>query len=136
GFAASWAFAGGRMDGQPETPDSENDTAINDAAAPRIGPVDVRLVYTEPFTAAMLRVDLLVTAMARKRLWIADAYFVGHGPYVQALQLAAREGVDVRLLLPQGSDVGWTVPVSRTLYRTLIDSGVRIFEWNGSMMHA
>src|SRR6185503_18314852 len=27
-------------------------------------------------------------------------------------------------------------PISRTLYRTLLDSGVRIFEWNGSMMHA
>lgn len=134
GFAASWAFAGGGMDSQSETaPDA---SPRHDATASRIGPVDVRLIYTEPFTAAMLRVDLLVTAMARKRLWIADAYFVGHGPYVQALQLAAREGVDVRLLLPQGSDVGWTVPVSRTLYRTLIDSGVRIFEWNGSMMHA
>src|SRR4029077_14305826 len=45
-------------------------------------------------------------------------------------------GVDVRLLLPQGSDVGWTVPHSRTLYRTLLESGIRIFEWNGSMMHA
>ena len=126
GFAASWAIAGGQMDPLPEP----------DPAAPHAGNVDLRLVYTEPFTASMLRVDLLVTAMARRRLWIADAYFVGHGPYVQALQLAAREGVDVRLLLPQGSDVGWTVPVSRTLYRTLIESGVRIFEWNGSMMHA
>jgi len=81
-------------------------------------------------------VDLLVAAMARHRLWIADAYFVGHGPYVSALQHAAQDGVDVRLLLPQGSDVGFTVPLSRTLYRTLLDSGVRIFEWNGSMMHA
>ena len=126
GFAASWTLAGGHIDPTPEP----------DPAAPPPGPIDLRLVYTEPFTASMLRVDLLVTAMARRRLWIADAYFVGHGPYVQALQLAAREGVDVRLLLPQGSDVGWTVTVSRTLYRTLIESGVRIFEWNGSMMHA
>jgi phosphatidylserine/phosphatidylglycerophosphate/cardiolipin synthase-like enzyme len=69
-------------------------------------------------------------------LWIADAYFVAHGPYVAALQHAALDGVDVRLLLPQGSDVGWTVPVSRTLYRALLDAGVRIFEWNGAMMHA
>ena len=84
----------------------------------------------------MLRTDLLVAAMARRRLWIADAYFVAHGPYVAALQHAALDGVDVRLLLPQGSDVGWTVPVSRTLYRALLDAGVRIFEWNGSMMHA
>ena len=38
--------------------------------------------------------------------------------------------------MPQGSDVGWTVPVSRTLYRTMIESGIRIFEWNGTMMHA
>jgi cardiolipin synthase len=126
GFRASWLNAGGQID--PETEP--------DLGAPHAGPVDLRLVYTEPFTASMLRVDLLVTAMARRRLWIADAYFVGHGPYVQALQAAAREGVDVRLLLPQGSDVGWTVPVSRTLYRTLINSGIRIFEWNGSMMHA
>jgi cardiolipin synthase len=131
GFAASWTFAGGQIDAPAESP-----AEVNDASLPHPGDVDLRLVYTEPFTAAMLRVDLLATAMARKRLWIADAYFVGHGPYVQALQLAAREGVDVRLLLPQGSDVGWTVPVSRTLYRTLINSGVRIFEWNGSMMHA
>jgi hypothetical protein len=41
------------------------------------------------------------------------------------LQHAAQDGVDVRLLLPQGSDVGFTVPLSRTLYRTLLDSGVR-----------
>jgi cardiolipin synthase len=74
--------------------------------------------------------------MARKSLWITDAYFLGHGPYMEGLRRAAQEGVDVRLLLPQGSDVGWTVPVSRTLYRTLIESGVRIFEWNGSMIHA
>jgi hypothetical protein len=84
----------------------------------------------------MLRVDLLVAAMARRTLWIADAYFLGHGPFVDALRQAAHGGVDVRLLLPQGSDVGWTVPLSRTLYRTLLESGIRIFEWNGSMMHA
>ena len=131
GFAQSWTFAGGHIDidGNPKMPPA-------DAAASPAGTTDLRLIYTEPFTAAMLRVDLLVAAMARRRLWIADAYFAGHGPYVRALQLAAEDGVDVRLLLPQGSDVGWTVPVSRTLYRTLIESGVRIFEWNGSMMHA
>jgi phosphatidylserine/phosphatidylglycerophosphate/cardiolipin synthase-like enzyme len=126
-FAASWAIAGGAADHGP-VPD--------EASIPSAGSVNLRLIYTEPFTAAMLRVDLLVAAMARRRLWIADAYFVAHGPYVHALQQAARDGVDVRLLLPQGSDVGWTVPVARSLYRTLLESGVRIFEWNGAMMHA
>jgi phosphatidylserine/phosphatidylglycerophosphate/cardiolipin synthase-like enzyme len=126
-FAESWTQAGGTIDpaSLPE-----------DASIPPAGSVNLRLIYTEPLTASMLRVDLLVAAMARRRLWIADAYFVGHGPYVMALRQAAHDGVDVRLLLPQGSDVGWTVPVSRTLYRTLLAAGVRIFEWNGSMMHA
>ena len=127
GFSESWQLAGGTLD--PVQIVDEGDVEI-------AGATDLRLIYTEPFTAAMLRVDLLVAAMARHRLWIADAYFVGHGPYVSALQHAAEDGVDVRLLLPQGSDVGFTVPLSRTLYRTLLDSGVRIFEWNGSMMHA
>lgn len=126
-FADSWHLTGGVLD-PGSLPD---ETTIATA-----GPVNLRLIYTEPFSAAMLRTDLLVTAMARRRLWIADAYFVAHGPYVAALLRAAEDGVDVRLLLPQGSDVGWTVSMSRTLYRTLLGSGIRIWEWNGTMMHA
>ena len=126
GFADSWRWTGATI----------AEPLPSEANIPAAGDVNLRLIYTEPYTATMLRTDLLVAAMARSRLWIADAYFIGHGPYVAALQRAAGDGVDVRLLLPQGSDVGWTVPVSRTLYRTLLDSGVRIFEWNGAMMHA
>jgi phosphatidylserine/phosphatidylglycerophosphate/cardiolipin synthase-like enzyme len=127
GFAESWSLFGGGTE-PVEYPDERTIDPAGDVA--------LRLIYTEPFSASMLRVDLLVAAMARQRLWIADAYFIGHGPYVLALQQAARDGVDVRLLLPQDSDVGWTVQVQRTLYRTLLDEGVRIFEWNGTMMHA
>jgi phosphatidylserine/phosphatidylglycerophosphate/cardiolipin synthase-like enzyme len=126
-FAESWAVANG-----------QHDQAILSEPQPQAiaGDVDVRLISTEPFMAHMFRMDLLVAAMARKRLWIWDAYFIGHGPYADALCRAAGDGVDVRLLLPQGSDVGWTVPVSRTLYRSLLRAGVRIFEWTESMMHA
>jgi len=126
-FAESWAIAGGRP-GSAHLPEP--------ATPPEAGHVDVRLIATEPFTASMFRMDLLVAAMARERLWIADAYFIGHGPFAEALGQTARDGVDVRLLLPQGSDVGWTVPVARTLYRSLLNDGVKIYEWTESMMHA
>ena len=43
--------------------------------------------------------------MARKTLWLSDAYFVGITPYVQALVAAARDGVDVRMLVPGSSDI-------------------------------
>lgn len=125
-FASSWALSGGDVI-HPAPPHG---------AGSSTGQVHMRIIPTEPFTAALLRTDLLVTTLARRSLWIADAYFIGHGPFVLALQRAAQDGVDVRLLLPQGSDVKWTVPLSRSLYRALLEAGVRIFEWNGSMMHA
>jgi len=126
-FADSWQLTGGRMP-HPGGPTVEHPEEA--------GTVNLRLIPTEPFTARLLRVDLLAAAMARRTLWITDAYFIDHGPYLEALRRAARDGVDVRLLLPQGSDIGWTVPASRTLYRTLLEAGVRIFEWSGPMVHA
>src|SRR5690606_16814736 len=100
------------------------------------GDVNLRLIPTEPFSANVLRLDLLVGAAARRTLWITDAYFIGTPAYIEALNRAARDGVDVRLLLPRDSDVRWTVTVARSLYRPLLEAGVRIFEWNGSMVHA
>jgi cardiolipin synthase len=55
---------------------------------------------------------------------------------VQGLRAAAQDGVDVRLLLPGESDIQLIVPFSRAGYRALLEAGVRIFEWKGSMLHA
>src|SRR5690606_11347986 len=63
-------------------------------------------------------------------------YFVGITPYVRALCDAALDGVDVRLLVPGASDLPLVSRLSRTGYRPLLEAGVRIFEWNGSMLHA
>ena len=86
--------------------------------------------------AGLFRLDQLIAALARERLWLTDAYFVGLTPYVQALCAAARDGVDVRLLVPGASDIPVVSPLSRAGYRPLLESGVRVFEWNGSMLHA
>jgi cardiolipin synthase A/B len=55
---------------------------------------------------------------------------------VQSLKAAAKDGVDVRLLVPNGTDIPLLRPLSRAGYRPLLESGVRIFEWNGPMLHA
>jgi cardiolipin synthase len=49
---------------------------------------------------------------------------------------AARNGVDVRILVPGSSDVPALQPVVRAGYRSLIEAGIRVYEWNGSMLHA
>jgi cardiolipin synthase A/B len=100
------------------------------------GQVDLRVVATVPNIAGLYRLDQLIAAMARRTLWVTDAYFVGVAPYVQAVSAAARDGVDVRLLVPGTSDIPAVAGVSRAGYRPLLEAGVRVFEWNGSMLHA
>lgn len=100
------------------------------------GKTELRIVANTPAEAGTFRLDHLVSALARERLWLTDAYFAGTAAYVQALMAAAKDGVDVRLLVPGGSDIAILKPISRAGYRPLLDAGVRIFEWNGTMLHA
>ena len=95
------------------------------------------MVATTPGTAGLFRLDTLVAALARKTLWLTDAYYAGTSAYVQALRAAARDGVDVRLLVPgRGSDIALMQAISRAGYRPLLEAGIRVFEWNGPMLHA
>lgn len=103
---------------------------------PRAGDVMLRVVASEPASAGMLRVDQLVATLAKERLWLTDAYYAGTTSYVQALRAAAQDGVDVRLLVPNASDIPILKPLSRAGYRPLLEAGVRVFEWNGTMLHA
>ena len=125
-FAHSWAGTGNAL--PPFEPPPQPDSPA--------GEVSLRLIATQPATAGMYRLDQLIASMARRTLWLTDAYFVGLAPYVQALVAAARDGVDVRLLVPGSSDNPVVAGMSRSGYRPLLKAGVRIFEWNGSMLHA
>ncbi len=100
------------------------------------GEVMVRVLASQPSTAGLYRLDQMIAAMARDTLWLTDAYFVGVSPYVQALRAAAHDGVDVRLLVPGSSDVPMLGQLSRAGYRPLLEAGIRVFEWNGAMLHA
>ncbi|MCC7325856.1 MAG: hypothetical protein IT521_03515 [Burkholderiales bacterium] len=100
------------------------------------GEVRVRVIAGVPGSASTYRSDLLVASTARKNLWLTDAYFIATSAYTQALQAAARDGIDVRLLVPGASDLPPISPLSRSGYRPLLEAGVRVFEWNGTMLHA
>ncbi len=105
-------------------------------AVAAVGDVALRVVATRPGTYAVLRLDQLIAASARRTLWLTDAYFAGIPPYVEALRSAARDGVDVRLLVPGSSDITLLRPLSQAGYRPLLEAGVRVFQWQGPMLHA
>jgi cardiolipin synthase len=103
---------------------------------PDAGDVSLRIVANEPGTTGIFRLDQLIAAAARRTLWLTDAYFAGVAPYVQALRAAAKDGVDVRLLVPGSSDIPVLRPLSQAGFRPLLEAGIRVFEWKGPMLHA
>jgi cardiolipin synthase len=116
-FAHAWAEAG------PELPQDELPTADS---IPPAGSVDLRILGSVASTAGLYRLEQLIAVLAQKST-----------SYVQALRGAAMDGVDVRLLVPGSSgDLTFLRPISRAGYRPLLEAGVRVFEWNGSMLHA
>lgn len=126
-FAGIWSVMGAPI------PEAELTAAD---AIPAADGVTLRVLATTPNVAGLYRLDQLIAAMARRTLWLTDAYFVGLAPYVQALRAAALDGVDVRLLVPGASDLPVISPLSRAGYRPLLEAGIRVFEWNGPMLHS
>jgi len=127
-FAQTWGSIG------PPIPEDELPIA---AEIPSAGDVPLRVIASMPYTAGLYRLDQLIAAMARRTLWLTDAYFAGTSTYTNALRAAALDGVDVRLLVPGSiTDIPVLRPLSQAGYRPLLEAGVRVFEWNGSMLHA
>jgi cardiolipin synthase len=124
-FAVTWRAAGGTL---PEAPSA--------AEVPVSGDAEVRVIAGEPGLERAFRVIELLAAGALERLWITDAYLIAPPRLFQALRDAALDGVDVRLLVPGTSDIPLVRNLTRIGYRELLASGVRIFEWDGAMLHA
>lgn len=73
---------------------------------------------------------------ARERVWIANSYFLPSLTFRRELRRAARRGVDVRLLVPRQTDFPPVLYATRNLFARYLAWGVRVFEWQGPMMHA
>ena len=100
------------------------------------GDINLRVVATKPGNAKTYRLDQMIGALAKETLWLTDAYFAGTPTYIETLRSAATDGVDVRLLVPAATDIPVMSAISRSGYRGLLEAGVKIYEWNGSMLHA
>ncbi|MBI4539521.1 MAG: cardiolipin synthase B [Gemmatimonadetes bacterium] len=105
-------------------------------AVPATGSTPVWVIEGEPWRSRVYRATQLAATSARERLWITDPYFVAPRPVSEALAAAARDGVDVRILVPGHNNWPVVGSLSRGGYRFLLEAGVRIFEWQGPMIHS
>ena len=151
-FAAGWAEATGVLFVPPtsgakgplaaETPtsadspgsaDSLATTAVSGSGA-RAG-----IVFTSPTVGSTPaeRLIALSIAAARERLYVANAYFVPDDDFRAMLIEAAARGVDVRVLAPsKDTDVPVVRHAARAHYDELLAGGVRIWEYQPTMMHS
>jgi cardiolipin synthase A/B len=83
------------------------------------------------------RATVLLLRSAQKRIWIANSYFVPSVEILSLLVAKAKAGVDVRVLAP-GPIHDWTSirAAQRDGYPELVAGGVKIFEYQPSMMHS
>lgn len=136
-FAAGWAEATGELlVGAalfPAAPERSPEPVV-EATGSRAG-----LVFTSPTIGSTPaeRLIALSLAAARERLWITNAYFVPDDDFRSLLVGAARRGVDVRVLAPSArTDVPIVRLAARAHYPELLDGGVRVFEYEPTMIHA
>lgn len=127
-FAAGWVEATGVLfTGRATLEPQENGVA---AAA---------LLHTSPTlgSTAAERFYALSIAGARKTLYITNAYFAPDRNFIELLTVAAKRGVDVRILAAgTRTDVNIVRSAGRAWYNTLLDSCVRIYEWQPTTLHA
>ena len=73
---------------------------------------------------------------ARTKIYLATPYFVPDWRTLRRLTSASRRGVDVRVLLPQKSDVLIVQWAAHAVYAGLLEAGVRIYEYRPRRLHA
>ena len=96
----------------------------------------VGIIEGEPWRLRVARALQIQSVSAERAIWIASAYFYPSSAEMEALCGAALDNVDVRILVPSTYDHPWVRGLTRRVYRQLLRNGVRIWEWNGIMMHA
>jgi cardiolipin synthase A/B len=97
----------------------------------------VRVLGSVPQDFSTIYVTLISAIRnAETNIYITDAYFAPDSQMLESLETAARRGVDVRLLLPGKTDQPLIGPAARAHFSELLDAGVKIYLWQGQMLHA
>ena len=131
-FAAGWVEATGEL-------------LVDEQFFPRgafhgqAGPTTAGLLFTSTTTGSTPaeRFLALTIAGAGRTLYVTNSYFVPDDDFRDLLVEAVRRGVDVRILtVSKESDVLTTWYAGRARYETLLAGGVRIYEYQPTMIHS
>jgi cardiolipin synthase A/B len=131
-FAAAWAECTGELIlGDTFFPNK----AFNDVD----GGVRAGVFFASPTTGSTPaeRFNALSIASAQHTLYVSNSYFVPDDDFRTLLLDARKRGVDVRILtVSKETDVKTTLWAGRSRYEELLKGGIRLYEYQPTMMHA
>ena len=128
-FATNWIYCSGEVIAgprfYPEPLGSGGPCGVSVVSSPSDAMQPIRLLFWLGFVNA------------RHRLWISNSYFIPDLHLRDAVKERARAGVDVRIVVPGNHTDAIPVQLAgRSYYQELLEAGVRVFEYQPSMMHA
>ena len=85
---------------------------------------------------AIYKTLLTAIAVSRKSIHLTTGFFAPPPDLLEALQCAARRGVDVRIIVPSTSTSDSSIAAGRSNYEDLLEAGVHIYERHGAVLHA
>jgi len=125
-FAEDWKFATDEVLRLPERQSGGRGQAV--VCPLPSGPDQIHNASAHTFFAGIMA--------ARQHCFITTPYFIPDEPTIRALITSAKSGVDVRVLLPARNDLRIVGLAARSFYRQLVHGGVRVFEYQPSMLHS
>ncbi|MCF7561374.1 cardiolipin synthase [Sabulilitoribacter multivorans] len=105
---------------------------------PRKTKVPLQIVASGPDTdwANIMEIILTAISTANDYVYITTPYFVPNDEIISALQIAAKTGVDVRLIIPEKSD-SWIVKhASNSYLDALLKTDIKVYKYNKGFVHA
>ena len=131
--ALQWLFVDTWNSQDPRRLDQASDFPPGRDAGDQI----VRVVGSQPGSDfEIYRAYVLAMEQATRSIHLTSAYFVPDAQIVKALTAAAGRGVEVQILLTTVTDSSLVQHASQSHYQELLDSGVRLYLLNRSVLHA
>lgn len=107
------------------------------------GSADVSDGWVQPYSDSPMdnenvgeQVYAQIIDQTQRYLYITTPYLMVDDGMIAALRTAAKSGVDVRIITPEIPDKRTVLFTTRSYYRTLLEAGVKIYEFRDGFIHA
>ncbi len=107
-------------------------------AIPQKGDVALQIVSSGPDTAyAGIKNGYVKMIMrAKKYIYIQSPYFIPDYTFLDALQIAALSGIDVRIMIPNKPDHPFVYWATYSYVGQLLEAGAKIYHYDKGFIHA